>query len=109
MRTLSFIVDGQILKPDPQCDFSGLIPGTEQFLKARFTFSHEWKNSAKVIAFFSRLGKEYPPCLLKDGVSCMIPAEALNAKYFKIQVIGKRNDGMKLTTNKFEVCQNGGL
>lgn len=108
MRTLSFIVDGQILKPDPDCDFSGLVPGSEQFLKAKFTFSPEWKNCTKVIAFFSRLGNEYPPCLLKDGVSCTIPAEAVNAKYFKIKAIGRRKDGFTLRTNKFEVCQNGG-
>lgn len=108
MRVLKFIVDGQILKQDPECDFSGLIPGSEQFLKASFTFSPEWKSCTKVIAFFSRLGAEYPPCLLKDGISCTIPSEAVNAKYFKIQVIGKNKDGLKMLTNKIEICQNGG-
>lgn len=28
MRTLKFIVEGQAIKQDPNCDFSGLIPGT---------------------------------------------------------------------------------
>lgn len=108
MRTLNFIVDGQTIRPDPDCDFSGLIPGTEHFLRAKFTFSQEWRNCTKVAAFWSRLGNEFPPCLLKDGASCTIPAEALESKYFKIQVIGKRSGNYKIVTNKFEICQNGG-
>lgn len=108
MRTLKFIVDGQIIRPDPDCDFSGLIPGTEKYLQAKFTFSPEWKSSVKVAAFWSRLGEEYPPQALKDGNSCIIPSEALNSRYFKIQVVGRRADGFRITTNKLEICQNGG-
>lgn len=108
MRTLNFIVDGQSLKPDPSCDFSGMVPGTEKYLQAKFAFSSEWKNCVKVAGFWSRLGEEYPPQTLKDGKVCVIPSEALESKYFKIQVIGKRKDGFRLTTNKLEICQNGG-
>lgn len=107
MRTLKFIVDGQILKQDPECDFSGLVPGSENYLKAKFAFSPEWRSCAKVAAFWSRLGAEYPPQSLRDG-ECIIPAEALESKYFKIQVIGKRTDGFRIKTNKLEICQNGG-
>lgn len=108
MRTLRFIVDGQIIRPDPDCDFSGLVPGSEKYLKAKFTFSSEWNNCVKVVAFWSRMGEEYPPQKLQGGVSCDIPSEALESKYFKIQVIGKNKDGFKITTNKLEICQNGG-
>lgn len=108
MRTLNFIAEGQILKPDPNCDFSGLVPGSERYLKARFTFSPEWKNTTRVVAFWSRMGEEYPPQKLVDGVSCYIPKEALESKYFKIQVIGKRKDGFRIKTNKYEICQDGG-
>lgn len=108
MRTLSFIVEGQILKPDPECDFSGIVPGTEKYLQAKFKFSDEWKNAVKVAGFWSRLGEEYPPQKLRDGNKCVIPAEALKSKYFKIRVIGKRKDGFRLMTNKLEICQNGG-
>lgn len=107
MRTLRFIVDKQIIKPDPNCDFTGLIPGTEGYLKAEFSFSPEWNGCIKVAAFYSRLGKEYEPQVLEDGKTCMIPAEALQKSAFGVRVIGKR-EGLKLTTDKAIVCQNGG-
>lgn len=34
MRTLSFIVNGQIIKKNPECDFSNLIPGTSRLFKS---------------------------------------------------------------------------
>lgn len=107
MRTLKFIIDKQIIKQDPVCDFSNLIPGTEGYLQAEFSFSPEWKDCVKVAAFWSPFGREYPPQALKDGKTCMIPAEALNKRDFKVQVIGKK-DGFKLSTNKVTVIQNGG-
>ena len=39
MRTLKFIVEGQIIKQDPSCDFTNLVPGTEGYLRAEFSFS----------------------------------------------------------------------
>ena len=107
MRTLKFIVDGQSLRPDPGCDFSGLVPGTEGYLKAEFSFSPEWNGCLKVAAFYSMLGKEYPPAVLKDGKTCMIPAEALKKKSFKMKLIGKSNN-YKITTSAITVEQNGG-
>lgn len=107
MRTLKFIVDGQVIKSDPNCDFSGLVPGTEDFVKVEFSFSSEWAGYMKVAAFYSPLGTEYPPQLLVDGYSCMVPTEALERRTFKIQVIGKK-DNSKLITNKIQVVQEGG-
>lgn len=107
MRTLKFIVEDQIIKQDPKCDFSNLIPGSEGYLEAEFSFSKEWDGCAKVVGFYSPLGREYPPRVLSDGRTCVIPFEALEKKTFKIQVIGKKN-GFKLKTNKVVVYQNGG-
>ena len=107
MRTLKFIVEDQILKADPSCDFNNLVPGTENYLRAEFTFPKEWNGYVKIAAFFSPLGTEYDPQILKDGRSCIIPAEALVRRKFKIQVYGKNNDG-QLKTNRLLVCQNGG-
>lgn len=104
MRTLKFIVDKQIIKPDPNCDFTGLIPGTEGYLKAEFEFSPEWRNCVKVAQFLCR-GKECEPQMLEDN-QCIIPTEALIGRAFGVRVIGKRND-LKLVTNKVAVCQNG--
>ena len=108
LRTLKFIVDGQSIKQDPDCDFSGLVPGTAGYLRAEFAFSPEWDNTTKVIGFFSNLGVEYEPRFLGNTRSCIIPSEALAKRIFKIRVIGKTKDGIKLTTNKVAVCQKGG-
>lgn len=106
MRTLKFIVDRQIIKQDPNCDFSDIVPGTTGYLKAEFEFSSEWDNTIKVAAFF-RNGYECPPRVLKDGRSCMIPEEALTGRQFTISILGKNKD-IRLTTNKIEVFQKGG-
>lgn len=108
MRTLKFIVDKQIIKADPSCDFSGLVPGSERYLRAEFSFSSDWDGCAKVAAFYSRLGLEYEPQPLTKGYFCMIPAEALAKRIFKVQILGKNLEGQSLVTNKLVVDQNGG-
>ena len=107
MRTLKFIVDKQIIKRDPDCDFSGLISGTEGYLLAEFSFSSEWNGCIKAVEFLCR-GKECKPQLLQDGKSCTIPEEALTEKAFGIRVIGKKK-GLKLVTNKIVVTQKGSV
>lgn len=107
MRTLKFIVDGQIIKKDPDCDFSNLVPGTEGYLRVEFSFSPEWTKCAKVASFWSAVGKEYSPQKLSDGRSCMVPSEALEKYAFKIGLHGIGPD-IKLTTNKIAVKQDGG-
>lgn len=107
-RTLKFIVEGQIIKPDPNCDFSDLVPGTEKYLQAEFSFSPEWSDYVRVATFWSPMGKEYPAQLLVNGKTCMIPTEALKRRIFKVQIVGKDASGKKMTTNKLAVSQNGG-
>lgn len=107
MRTLKFIVNDQIITEDPNCDFNGLVPGTEGYLKAEFSFSSEWNGTVKVASFYSQMGTEYPPQILEDGRTCIIPAEALKRRVFKVKVLGKRN-GLKIETNRVVVRQNGG-
>ena len=107
MRVLSFIVDKQIITPDPKCDFRGLVPGTSDYLKAEFSFSPEWKGTVKVVGFLDSTGKEYPPQVLKDGKTCVIPSEALKNRAFKLHVLGKRGKFM-MTTNPVRVVQDGG-
>lgn len=108
MRSLRFIVEGQMLKPDPKCDFENLVPGTEGYLKAEFVFlSSEWANTVKIVSFFSAMGKEYQPQILKNGKSCIIPKEALTKRVFKIRVTGT-SESQTITTNKVAIRQNGG-
>lgn len=108
MRTLRFIVKGQVITQDPSCNFDGLVPGSDGFLEASFEFSPDWAGMTKVVAFWSPMGKEYPPQKLRKGRVCTIPAEALERRSFKVQVIGMDANAKKLTTNKIEVTQNGG-
>lgn len=104
MRTLHFLVDGQVLSPDPNCDFYSLVPSSNRYIRAEFTFSKEWENTPKVVGFYSRLGREYTPKVLKDGRTCIIPDEALKKRFFKLKVMGHGG----LATNKLLVEQKGG-
>ena len=111
MRTLRFIVEDEVIKQDPSCDFSGLFPGRNPYVLAEFVFSSEWENSVKVAAFWSMLDTEYEPQVLHND-SCIIPTEALSRTSFKIQVLGKKDksrfNSTTLSTNKLTVRQTGG-
>lgn len=107
MRTLNFIVTGQTISLDPNCDFSGLVPGTKGYIQAEFSFSKEWDGCVKVAAFFSNLGEEYEPKIIDNKLTCIIPSEALRKSIFKVQVIGQKYE-LKLCTNKVVVYQKGG-
>lgn len=106
MRTLRFIVDDEIIKQDPSCDFTGLFPEKKSDIRAEFVFSPEWKNKVKVAAFWSTLDKEYEPQVIEED-TCNIPVEALDKASFKIQVFGKRHQDF-LNTNKLTILQTGG-
>lgn len=107
IRILKFIVDGQIIKQNPNCDFTGLVPGTDGYLAAEFSFSPEWNGAIKVAEFWRGV-KECPPQLLEDGETCMIPAEALKGKKFALRIIGKSKDAPRIATGKIKVRQDGG-
>ena len=107
MRTLKFIVEDQIIKKDPNCDFSNLVPGTEGYIRAEFSFSNDWAGCKKVAAFYSILGHEFEPRILEDGKSCLIPKEALQKEKFSIRVIGRAKN-LKIITDKIIVIQDGG-
>lgn len=107
MRVLRFIVDGQVIKPDPSCDFNGLFPGKNDNIQAEFIFSSEWDNRVKVIGFWPMMGGEYPPQILDEYDTCMIPVEALARPAFRIQVLGKHR-GVTMSTNRLTIYQRGG-
>ena len=107
MRTLRFIVDGQTVKQDPTCDFSGLFLNKGSGVCAEFFFSSEWNDKIKVAAFWSILDKEYEPQALDNKNACIIPVEAFSRASFKIQVLGIGGHE-RLTTNKLVVLQTGG-
>ena len=105
MRILKFIVNKQKIRPDPNCNFSGLVKGTSGYLKAHFSFSPEW-NGCKIAASFWRMNHEYP-VLVQNG-QCEIPPEALTWDYFSVSLMGMKDNGNYiLTTDKILVSQKG--
>lgn len=104
MRTLNFIVDKQLIRPDPNCDFSGIVSGTKGYLRAEFSFSKEWEDCRKVAVFKKTINEEcYAPLI---GNACMVPDDVLSQKKFRVSVIGEK-DQYRITTNRTEVKQNG--
>ena len=76
MRVLKFDANGQKLKKESSCDFSGIVPGTSGYLKASFSFSAEWTGMVKV-AEFRKLTSDEPvsvPSLpsWERGLKCSI-------------------------------------
>lgn len=107
MRHLKLVVDGNVIKYSPAFSVDGLFPGMQEPVHLEFAFSPEWESRVKVAAFYSVMGKEYPPQALKDGKSCVVPAEALKTAAFKVQILGKHN-GEKASTTKCTVYLKGG-
>lgn len=106
MRTLKFIVNGQVATRDPRCDFDNLVPGSDGYLELEARFAGWEKCTSIVVGFFDALGHEYTPQVIVDG-RCRIPKDALKNRVFKVQFYG-RFEGGKFVTNKVEVHQDGG-
>lgn len=107
MQTLRFSVKGADIAHEQIRTPSTLYPGMTEPVKLEFTFSPEWKSIPKVVAFWSMLGNEYPPQILKDGKTCIVPAEALQRAAFKVQIMGKQ-DGKTRSTGKCTIYLKGG-
>lgn len=103
MRTLEFVVTGQTLEQKPDCDFSGLVSGSDGYIYAKFYFSEDWSGCSKTVEFSSG-NHDYPSQMLNRSDECKIPQEALARTIFRIQVIGKKSN-LKLTTNRLLVTQ----
>ena len=105
MRTLRFLVTGQNIEKDPYCDFSGLFPGTEGYIQAKFSFDGTWNGCGK-IAEFRRFSTSEPVSVKLVGDACIIPAEVTAMRSFKVSVVGVRK-GYRIQTGNVEVKQNG--
>ena len=105
MRILDFIVSGQLLQRDLNCDFSGIASGSRGYLKARFRFSSEWRG-CKVLAVFSCRGRDFY-VQLKNAI-CDIPDEALIGSVVGVKVIGQRGSTV-IPTNKVCFEQDKGV
>lgn len=103
MRVLKFIVNGQNIECDPECDFSNIASGSRGYLYAQFQFSEEWRG-CKILARFHCRGKEYPVPLLKP--LCRIPDDALIGNRVGVSLVGQHKD-YRIPTNKVYFMQGG--
>lgn len=103
MRVLSFKVDAQRISKDPDCDFTGLVSGSRNYLQARFSFSREWDGCVLVARFWR--GNSEHAVFIKDNM-CDIPPEVLTGRTFCVSVLGKRGD-LEIPTNRVYVRQEG--
>ena len=101
MRTLKFIITAQSIQKDPDCDFTGIVAGTQGYLRAEFSVSEEWAG-CRMAAVFSSLGKEYPRPVIEG--ECEIPKEALTWDNFGVRVVGQR-ENYRITTNEIKIKQ----
>lgn len=102
MRLLIFNVESQCVHKDPNCDFTNIVAGTKNYLRAKFTFSNEWRDCMKVVSFW-RGEKEHAVLINSDG-TCDIPTEVLSGATFRVSVTGQNKD-YRITTNKIVVRQ----
>lgn len=98
MRTLKFAVNAQRITSDPNCDFSGIVPGTVGYLKAHFSFSPEWAGMVKVAEFRKYLCDEPVSVPIING-ECAVPDTVTGSKVWYVKIIGKRGDVILPTCN----------
>lgn len=110
-RVLSFVVEGQTIKKDEQCDFTGLVSGTKGYYAAKFSFDKTWKDYQKVAVFRTTATKKYVPIV--DGIY-EIPDEVTKGLLYYVSVVGVM-DGASLqatvtlpTTETFVRQKRGG-
>lgn len=103
-RTLEFIVEGQRLKKDPNCSFSGIVAGSKGYLECHFAFSPEWKGVSKAVIFTDGNQELYEP--LKYD-KCKVPDAITDSSRIHIQVAGK-DGGTFLRTNEAVILQKKG-
>lgn len=100
-RVLKFKVDKQVIKKEG--DFSDIVKGSQGYLVAEFSFSPDWSGCKVAASFFSGEQEHAVPI---SNHRCMIPDEVTAGDYFRVQVVGKKNNQI-IKTNKVLVRQEG--
>ena len=107
MRVLEFKVDRQTISKQPGCDFSGLVAGSNGYLRAKFNFvGPEWEGTDKLAAFW--ISDRKHGVALDENDECDIPSQVLVATEFRVQVIGRRKferARFGIETNSYRVKQ----
>ena len=104
MRDLIFDVTQQRLKRNDECDFSGIVAGSEGYLRVRFNFlDNSWDGCVKIVNFVAPY-VEGMAVKLDDENSCMIPPEITHHEEFALALVGAKKD-YKIPTNYIKIRQ----
>ncbi len=93
-KILTFQVEEQCIRA-PRCK---VVSDSRNYLRARFSFSENWRGLTKTAVFQGADGQAYH-MLLEDD-SCVIPAEVITPTRFFVSVFG----GDRLTTDRAVVA-----
>lgn len=108
-RILEFKVDEQRLQKKPGCDFSNIVAGTSNYLKAKFCLSEEW-NGCKIAASFAGFDGGEDAVLLDENRECFIPSTVLTGDHFKVWLVAVHNEpNYIISTNRMTVKQKSYL
>jgi hypothetical protein len=97
-----FDVNSQHVSKNPDCDFSHIVAGTKNYLRAKFNFSSDWNDYVKVASFWR--GEREEAVILNTDGTCDIPPEVLNGATFRVAVTGQRKE-CRITTNRILIRQ----
>ena len=107
MRTLSFVVDRQIIKRDSKCDFKDLVSGTRGYICFQFSFSKDWEGTKKAISFLNKDGSEIDAGLLDESGSYSISDRIASKTEITFKLYGVK-DNFKILTSPCTIYQKEG-
>ena len=106
MRVLPFKISNQQIVKNG--DFTHIIKGTKNYLQCKFEFenSEDWYGCT-IIAAFENQRKECA-VVVSNELTCMVPNEMTDSKYFKMKLIGVRDSKrININTNRVLISQEG--
>jgi hypothetical protein len=106
MRELVFDVDQQRLKRNPDCNFEGIVAGSEGYLKLKFNFlGDDWDNCVKIASFIApAIDGDIGVKLDTETNTCLVPPEASMCDEFAVSLVGAKLD-YKIPTNYIRIKQ----
>lgn len=100
MQYIEFSVQHQTIT---RTDKYKVVGGSQNYLRARFTFCDEWEGITATAVFSTNSGKHYS-VLIEDG-ECLVPWEVLGGAEFWVGVFG----GERMTTSTARVAVKPGV
>lgn len=100
MQYIEFSVQHQTIT---RTDKYKVVGGSQNYLRARFTFCDEWEGVTATAVFSTNSGKHYS-VLIEDG-ECLVPWEVLGGAEFWVGVFG----GERMTTSTARVAVKPGV